>query len=150
MLSPLGYLVACWAAWAGDGDPWMEMWAHLPRTGYGGTAYDCVQWGVWHCGVENRLFPGLSSSIAEEGKIFYSFLDIYAGLGNLFALPYCANSVCAACNLINAWSEQLALLLEPKWMQRKDPAKCMHSSSPGQLRFPFIAHIWWFLSHLAP
>lgn len=25
MLWPLGYSVVCWAAWAGDGDPWVEV-----------------------------------------------------------------------------------------------------------------------------
>lgn len=57
------------------------------------------------------FFPAASSSTAE---CFHFFLDISAGLGNLFSLPYCASCICAAGNLINAWSEQLALLLEPK------------------------------------
>jgi len=65
-------------------------------------------------GTVHRLSPGLSFSIVEERTFFHLLADASTGLGALLSLPYCASCVCAACHLINAWSEQLALLLEPK------------------------------------
>lgn len=61
-----------------------------------------------------QLPPALSFSIVEARMCFRSFSDVSTGLGALFSLPYCASCVRAACNVINAWSEQLALLAEPK------------------------------------
>lgn len=92
----------------------MQLWGHLAGAGCGGAAREGVAARCLRLLCCDSALP-CSAFWHCRGKDVLSFvLGCIHGARSPVLLPYCAGCVRAACNLLNAWSEQPALLPEPK------------------------------------